>query len=206
MAFPAGAELTVAMCRNSEAEGDGSQMGHFAKKVYRRFSITVFQFSVCRTHSAGAADPASQALRNLLALALGDLEQKLLPAVTDAAAANVICLLMREYADTHVPVRIDRESAHSSAARVHVVSDDWRRLQFAGESASVFCRYCRPVQVECDDLFWRKPYIERRRRAIDPGIDHGIEFEFDPEFVLREFLHAGDFVPVDADRNGLQLE
>ena len=63
-------EFAIPVRRNFDPDRRRPQMGDMAEKGYRTFSVTIFHFSVGRTHPAKRLDATLKALRHSRALAL----------------------------------------------------------------------------------------------------------------------------------------
>src|SRR5437667_3623469 len=104
-------------------------------------------------------------------------------------------------------VRINGESLQPATARInHAAVSERGSLQIALQVLPVFGRNFRPVQVEGDYFFRRKPHRQWRLRTINAWIDKRIKLEVDPQFLLRKFPHAYNFVAVNAGGYGFQSQ
>src|SRR5215472_6807238 len=115
------AKFAIPMRRNFNSNGRRPQMCHVAKEVHGIFPIPVFQFPIGRTHPAHRLNLALKALRNPRALSRAQLQERSFPDAPYSSLANAEGLLLRDHADSHLPVSIDGESIHPSAAEVHAM-------------------------------------------------------------------------------------
>src|SRR5882672_7332359 len=122
MAVAAVAAIAVAVTGDFETESHGAKMGDFAEKFNRRLGVVVLKFALGGAHAAQTLNVAGGALGGALTLlAQAGLGEKLFPAVSDAAFANVEGFLLGENADTHLAVRIDGERGLDAATKIERV-------------------------------------------------------------------------------------
>src|SRR5580658_3767157 len=166
-------------------------MGYLAEKRDRRLRVTVLQLAVGWAHAAKRLDLAAVANRRTCARLVANLAQRAFPTFEEAALPNVVALLVRDHADAHRSVRIDGATADAAAARIFLPGP---RFHFPPRG-QIFCGHALVIRlalglgkIEFDRLLRRKPDRERALRAINAGIDGGVEFELHAKFFLGEPL------------------
>src|SRR3954471_2854175 len=130
-------------------------MRHLTQKFHWRFRIAVFQFSICRTHAAHRMNTTLHALRGRMGpLFLTYFDQKLIPTLAHTSAANVVCVLMRENANTHLAIRVDGKTLNATTAAVHGAVDVGRwTVQFTVQVFAVLGSELFPVHIKCYYFF-----------------------------------------------------
>src|SRR6202022_1290460 len=118
MAAAARAKVALSVRRNWEPNGHRPQMRDFAKKLHRRLWVSIFQFSICRTHAAKGGKAAAYAFGDTLPCASPYAKEELLPTLLYTARPDVIGVLMRKHTNTHVPVWVNGKGVHAATARV----------------------------------------------------------------------------------------
>ena len=113
------AKFAVTMRRRFHADRGSTQMCDMAQEINRTFSIAVLHLTVRRTHSAERLDPALRTLRRPGALLRAHRIHEFLPALAKCALANFVGVLLRDGADAHLAIRIDRQRLHTSTAEIH---------------------------------------------------------------------------------------
>src|SRR3954452_5007617 len=125
-------------------------MRHLTQEFHRGFRIAVFQFSICGTHAAHRMNTAFHAFRGRMgSLFLTYFEQKLIPTLAHTSAADVVCVLMRENANTHLAIRVDGKTLNATTAAVHgaVGAGRWT-VQFTVQVFAVFGSELFPVRIK----------------------------------------------------------
>jgi hypothetical protein len=101
-------------------------MSDVTQEVDRRFRIVMFQLTVSRAHAAHGAHLTSGALRWMSPLLEPRIAKSGLPTMLEATGTNVVVGSLRDDANTHLAVRVDRTGKNSAAANIDVVSVCWR--------------------------------------------------------------------------------
>src|SRR5437764_13904064 len=125
------------------------------------------------------------------------------PSLMHTAGSYVVRILVRNDADAHVTVRVDSESLKSAPTGINCLAGIWRNPKACFQSFPVLRSNIRPIQVQCDDFFWRKPHCKRGSGTVNPRVEQRIELELETEFLFSEFFHGDDFVTVRLCADGL---
>ena len=203
------AAFAIAVLGNFVSKRVRPQVSHLAEKRDRRLRVTVLQLAVGWTHAAKRLDLAAVTNRRTCARLVANLAQRAFPAFEEAALSDVVALLVRDHADAHLSVRIDGAAGDTAAAGIFLPGSLFhfpRRGQILLGHALVICLALGLGKVEFDRLLRRKPDGERALRAINPGIDGGVEFELHAKFFLGQPLHLEYFVPVDCGGHRFELQ
>ena len=201
--------FAIAVLGNFVSKRVCPQVSHLAQERDRRLRVTVLQLAVGWAHAAKRLDLAAVADRRTRARLAANLAQRAFPAFEEAALSNVVALLVRDHANAHLSVRIDGAAADAAAAGIFLPGSLFHfpgRGQILLGHALVICLALWLGKVEFDRLLRRKPDGERALRAINPGIDGGVEFELHAKFFLGEALHLEYFVPVDCGGYRFELQ
>jgi hypothetical protein len=108
------------------------------------------------------------------------LPQRLLPCFKNRTA-ECERLLLRNHANAHFSISIDRKRIHPTAAEINV--SICARFGTFSKSRFASLRYSRAFSDRCmierDHFFRRKPHRQRTLRAVNPRIDLAVALELD---------------------------
>src|ERR1700730_1967540 len=145
--------------RNRIAQGEGAQMRDLTKEIDRRLGIAIFQFPIRGTHAAQRLNLAVIANRGTRARLGANFVESTVPSRAEAALANVVALLMGDYADAHSAAGIHGAIVDASAAGITMIF--WLRLlgrccKIAFGEAAIFFFAGGVAKLERHYLFRRK--------------------------------------------------
>lgn len=109
---------TIAVLRSFEAKGEGAEVRDLAKKFNGSLGVAAFEFAIGGAHAAkglqlaGGADGLAHAGR------LANVLEPAIPALPEAAIAEIGAVLMREDADGHPALGIDGTTVLTTTASI----------------------------------------------------------------------------------------
>src|SRR5438094_345902 len=121
MLASAGTKLTVAVRRNFRSNDRGTQVSDVTKKRNWTLAVPIFQFTIRRTHPAERLNAALRALGDSRAFAPAQLPEIPFPNLLHLDPNNAEGFLLRDHANPHFPIGVNRKGVHSPSAEIHAL-------------------------------------------------------------------------------------
>src|SRR5205823_5001226 len=122
VAAAAFAVLTLAMRTDGQPERVRTQVGDAAEKIDRRFGIAVLELPIRRAHAAHLLQLAGGAFGRPRHLPAAHAAKKSFPALPQRSGPEIELVLVREIADAHAAVGIDRERREAATALIEIAA------------------------------------------------------------------------------------